>query len=91
MIFGSARSAGVMPRMIACTPVELAVVDGGQRVLHLARAGQHAQQVADRAHLADGQHLLEEVLQRQLARADLGGGGLGLLGVEDLLGLLDEA
>ena len=72
-------------------PVELAVVDGGQRVLHLARAGQHAQQVADRAHLADRQHLLEEVLERQLAAADLRGGGLGLLGVEVLFGLLDQA
>ena len=72
-------------------PVELLVVDVGQRVLHLPGAGQHAQQVADRAHLADRQHLLEEVLQRELAGADLRGGFLGLLGVEDLLGLLDEA
>ena len=77
--------------MIACTRSSWLVVDGGQRVLHLTGAGQHAQQVADRAHLADRQHLLEEVLQRELAGADLRGGGLGLLGVEDLLGLLDEA
>ena len=59
--------------------VELAVVDGGQRILHLTCAGQHAQQVADRPHLADRQHLLEEVLQGELAGADLGGGRLGLL------------
>ena len=91
MIFGSARSCGRHPADDGLHPVELAVVDVGQRVLHLAGAGQHAQQVADRAHLADRQHLLEEVLQRQLAGADLGGGGLGLLGVEDLLGLFDQA
>ena len=69
----------------------MGVVDGGERVLHPRRAGQHSQQVADRAHLADGQHLLEEVLQRQFTGADLGGGVFGLLGIEDLLGLLDEA
>ena len=71
--------------------VELLVVDLGQRLFHLTGAGQHAQQVADRTHLADGEHLFQEVLQRQLAGADLGGGGLGLLGVEDLLGLFDQA
>ena len=70
--------------------VERLVVDGRQRVLHLARAGQHAQQVADGPHLADRQHLLEEVLQRQLAAADLRGRFLGPFGVEHLLGLLDE-
>ena len=90
MIFGSARSGGCHAADDGLHPVELAVVDRGERVLHLARAGQHAEQVADRTHLADGQHLLEEVLERQLARTDLGGGLLGLLGVEDLLGLLDE-
>ncbi|CKR91769.1 Uncharacterised protein [Mycobacterium tuberculosis] len=67
------------------------VVDLGQRVLHLSRAGQHAQQVADRAHLAYREHLLEEVLQGQLAGADLGCGLLGLLCIEDLLGLFDQA
>ena len=59
-------------------PVELAVVDGGQRILHLARAGQHAEQVADRTHLADRQHLFEEILQGELAGADLGRRLLGL-------------
>ena len=91
MIFGSARSCGRHAADDGLHAVELLVVDRGQRVLHLAGAGQHAQQVADRAHLADRQHLLEEVLERELAGADLGGGGLGLLGVEDLLGLLDQA
>src|SRR5262249_44168278 len=51
--------------------VQLPVVDLGDGVLHLAGAGEHAEQVADRAHLADGQHLLEEVLEGELAAADL--------------------
>ncbi len=91
MIFGSARSCRRHAADDGLHPVELTVVDGGQRVLHLAGPGQHAQQVADRTHLADREHLLEEVLQRQLAAADLGGRRLGLLGVEVLLGLLDQA
>ena len=66
------------------------LVDIGQ-FFHLARAGQHSQQISDGPHLADGHHLLEEVVERELAGADLVGGGLGLLGVEVLLGLLDEA
>ena len=60
-------------------------------LLHLAHAGQHAQQVGDRAHLADRHHLLEEVLEREaLAGGELAGHPLGLLGVEGLLGLLDQ-
>ena len=39
--------------------VEVAVVDLLELLLHLPGAGQHAEQVGDRAHLADGQHLLE--------------------------------
>jgi hypothetical protein len=53
--------------------------------------GQHAEQVGDRAHLADRDHLLEEVLQGELLAAEqLGGHLLGLVLVEGLLGLLDE-
>ena len=87
MIFGSARSAGVMARMMAA-PVHVPVVDLGQRLLHLPGAGQHAQDPADRAHLADRQHLLQEVLEGELA-GHLGG-RLGLVGLEGLLGLLDQ-
>ena len=46
---------------------------------------------ADRAHLADRLHLLEEVLEGELvAAAELGGHLLGLVLVEGLLGLLDQ-
>src|SRR3712207_9057273 len=51
----------------------------------------HAEQVGDRPHLADGHHLLEEVLEGEALAADeLAGHLLGLVGVERLLGLLDE-
>ncbi|SHV96801.1 Uncharacterised protein [Mycobacteroides abscessus subsp. abscessus] len=66
------------------------IVDGGQRILHLTGAGQHAQQVADGTHLADRQHLLQEVLEREFPRGDLLGGRQGLLGIEVLFGLLDQ-
>src|SRR5690606_26802148 len=81
MIFGLARSAGVIPRMIACSR---------SSCFSSARAGQHAEQVADRAHLADRQHLVEEVLQGEFPAADLARGLLGLLLVVDLFGLLDQ-
>ena len=73
-------------------PVEVAVVDLGDRVLHLTHAGQHAEQVADRAHPLDHQHLLEEVLERELAVAaeHLLGHARGLVGLEGPLGLLDQ-
>ncbi len=73
MIFGVARSCGRHRPDDRLDAVELALVDVVQRVVHLAHAGQHAEQVPDRAHLADAQHLLEEVLEREvLAGADLG-------------------
>ena len=46
--------------------------------------------VLERAHLADLAHLVEEVLERELALAQLLGRLLGLLGVEGGLGLLDQ-
>ena len=69
MIFGSARSAGVMPRMIACSRSScLSSTCASASFICPVGAGQHAEDVADRAHLADGQHLLEEVLQREARR-----------------------
>ena len=81
------RSLGVIPRMMACTRSRWLSSTAARA--SFGRSGQHAQQVADGTHLADRQHLLEEVLQRQLAGTDLGR-RLGLLRVEDLFGLLDQ-
>ena len=76
MIFGSARSAGVMPRMIACSlsSCRSSTCASASFIWPALAPGQHAEDVADRPHLADREHLLEEVLQRQLAGADLGRG-----------------
>ena len=45
---------------------------------------------AERAHLLQLLHLLEEVVERELALEQLLGGRLGLVLLEDLLGLLDQ-
>ena len=70
IIFGSARSAGVIERMIAVGAVEVAVVDLAHRLFHLrAHAGQHAEQArGQRAHLADRLQLVEEVLEGEACR-----------------------
>ena len=44
-----------------------------------------------RAHLLELLHLLEEVVEGELALEQLGRGGLGLVLLVDLFGLLDEA
>ena len=44
----------------------------------LGDAGEHADEVAERAHLLDLLHLLEEVLERELALEQLGRRFLGL-------------
>ena len=69
--------------------VDLAVVD--LRVLDLlGHARQHPEHVLERAHLLDLPHLVEEVLERELALAQLLLGLLHLVLVEGGLGLLDE-
>ena len=91
MIFGLARSPGVIDRMIAAIRSKSLVVDLPSCSFICAHAGHHAEQVGDRAHPADRDHLLEEVLEGEpLAAEQLAGHPLGLVGVEGLLGLLDE-
>ena len=71
--------------------VQVLVVDLGQQLPVLGRAGQHAEQVPDRPELADHGQLLDEILEREaLARGDPAGQVGGLVGVEGLLGLLDQ-
>ena len=72
-------------------PVEVAVVDLCQRLLHLPHARKQAEQRGDGAHLLDLLHLLQEVLEVEvLAALQLRHGLVGLVGVEVLLRLLDE-
>ncbi len=72
-------------------PVDLALVEVLELVAELPHAGQHPEHLGQRAHLADLLHLLEEVVEGELAVAlELGGGLGGLVGVEGLLGLLDQ-
>ncbi len=59
--------------------------------LHVPHTREHAEQLAQRPHLLDRLHLLEEVLESEvLALGDFGGHALGLLGIKGALGLLDE-
>ena len=69
---------------------ELRLVDLGLAQL-LRHARQHRDQVLQRPHLPHLAHLLEEVLEREVALAQLLRSARGLVGVERLLGLLDEA
>ncbi len=71
-------------------PVDVAIVDLGKLLLHLPHAGQHPEQVGDRPHLADGEHLVEEVGEGELRGGHLRRHLLGLIGLERLFGLLDE-
>ena len=90
-IFTSARSAGVIDLDDRLDAVDLALVEVVDLLADLAHAGQHPQQLAERAHLAQGLHLGQEVLEGEvLAGQHLAGHLLGLFGVERLLGLLDE-
>ena len=89
-ILGCWRSCGVMRADDRHDAVDVTVVDLGELLLHLPHAGQHAEQVGDRAHLPHLQHLVEEVLEREVVAGDLGGHLFGLRLVERLLGLLDE-
>ena len=92
MILGLSRSAGVIDWMIAW----MRSISRSSKFASWSRnwpmPGQHPQDLRHRAHLADLLHLLEEVVEGELAAlAGQLGGGLGrLLGVEGLLGLLDQ-
>jgi hypothetical protein len=77
--------------MIAGDPVELALVEVVDLVAELPHAREHPEQLGHRAHLADGLHLGQEVLEGEVvAGLELRGHLRGLLGVERLLGLLDQ-
>ena len=68
---------------------EVVVADLG--VLHLlGDPGEHPHDPAEGAHLLDLLELVEEVVEGESALEDAGGGLFGLLGLEDLLGLLDQ-
>src|SRR5688572_7100880 len=70
--------------------VELALVDVELRELVSREAGDHPQQRGQRSHLADLAELGEEVVERELALAQLALEILGLLLLRLGLGLLDE-
>ncbi len=71
-------------------PLQLVIVDLGVAGF-LGEPGNHTDHARQRPHLLQLLHLLEEVVERELALEQLGGRGLGLLLLVDLLGLLDEA
>src|SRR4051812_13061651 len=73
-------------------PVDLTLVEVLELLAELAHPGQHPHDLRHRAELADLLHLLEEVVERELAAlaAELLGRLEGLLLVEGLLGLLDQ-
>src|SRR5262249_47659305 len=73
------------------SPFQVLVTDLAERIPVLRGTGQHAEQVADRAELADHGQLLDEVLKREaLAGNQLAGHGCGLILVERPLRLLDQ-
>src|SRR3954469_19800107 len=71
-------------------PVELALVHLAHPAHRLAHPGHHLHQAAERAHLPDLLHLLQEVLERELLLADLPLEIGGLFLVELVLRLLDQ-
>src|SRR3954451_13015810 len=73
-------------------PVDLALVEVLELVLELPHPGQHPHDLGHRPELADLLHLLEEVVEGELAAlsGQLVGCLEGLLLVEGLLGLLDQ-
>ena len=88
---GARRSCGRHRGHDRLDPVELALVDlRALELLQLPEARQHSHQVAERPELADLLHLVEEVVEAELLLPDLLLELLGTIGVDRLLGLLDE-
>src|SRR4029453_11285887 len=90
---GAVDDVGLDP-LLACHRADdrldlahLVLVDLGVAQL-LGDAGHQAHQVLQRAHLPDLLQLVQEVVERELPLEQLGGGGLGLVLLVDLLGLL---
>ena len=86
---GSPRSAAVIERMMASTRPSSRSSISALRT-SLGTPGIIATSPDERAHLLDLLHLVEEVVEGELPLEQLGGGLLGLVLLEDLLGLLDE-
>ena len=91
MIFGSARSAGVMPRMMACTRSSWLSSTAASASFIWPAPGSMPSRLPIGPILRMASICSRKSSSVSSPRADLGGGRLGLLGVEDLLGLLDEA
>ena len=89
MTSGSRRSSGVIERMIASMRA-ISRSSISAFLISLGMPGQHPDHVLERAHLLDLLHLLEEVLERELALAQHLLGLRLLVLVEGRLGLLDE-
>ena len=89
MIVGSRRSSGVIEQMIASMRPSSRSSTSALRS-SFGTPGSIADEVLERPHLPHLAHLLEEVLEREVALAQLLLRLRGLVGVERLLGLLDE-
>ena len=72
-------------------PIDIPIIDAVQLLLDVSHARHHADQFGERAHLLDGLHLLQEVLESEVfAPLHLAGHALGLIGIKGPLGLLNE-
>ena len=72
-------------------PVELILVQGVELLSHLTHARHHLEHCLERAHLLDGRHLVQEVIEGEvLVLQELAGHLRGLIAVEGLLRLLDQ-
>ena len=91
--FGLRRSALVIEEMIASWRLMMRLVDIGvvELLLDLADPGQHAEHAAHPAHAADLPQLRGEVVEVELALLHLAGELFGLVLVDRLGGLLDQA
>ena len=72
-------------------PVELALIQGVELFTHLTHARHHLEHRLQRAHLLDGRHLVQEVVEGEvLVLHELAGHLGGFTAVEGPLGLLDQ-
>src|SRR5699024_10220934 len=71
--------------------VDVLLINHLGHLAHLLAAWHHLEQVANWAHLADHQQLVEEVIQSELTRTELARGILGLLVVHGGFSLLNKA